>query len=304
MAQFDGEPITIGKLIVGLVLLVFGFWFSRLISRAIGKRVLPRLGMNENAATAFQSLAFYLFVVIFAMLVLELVNVPLTIFTLLGGALAIGVGFGSQNLMNNFISGLIMMVELQIRIGDLIQVGDHYGTVMAIGARSTRVRTGTNVDIIVPNSAFLEQNVVNWTLGDTKVRTHIEVGVAYGSDTEAVRKVLIEAAEKEEKILPDPEPFVLFTSFGDNALLFELHFWISIKTQMQRKIIESAVRFGIDALCHAHGIVIAFPQRDVHLDTLKPLDIRLLDKNPSSTPPGAAGGSIAKAPRAESSDQG
>jgi small-conductance mechanosensitive channel len=151
--------------------------------------------------------------------------------------------------------------------------------VIAIGARSTSVRTGTNVDIIVPNSSFLEQNVINWTLGDTRVRTQIDVGVAYGSDIEKFREVLMEAAMGIDSIVKEPDPFVLFTSFGDNALLFELHFWISIQTQMQRKLIESDVRFAIDALCRHHEIVIAFPQRDVHLDTLKPLEIRLLDKD-------------------------
>jgi len=270
--------ITVGKLVLGLIFLILGLWISRTISRTAGKRIFPRFGLNKHVSASLQKVIFYLFALIFAMFALDMAGVPLTVFTLLGGALAIGVGFGSQNLMNNFISGVLIMVERPIRIGDLIQVGDLYGTVMAIGARSTRVRTGTNVDIIVPNSSFLEQNVVNWTLGDTKVRTQVDVGVAYGSDTQRVREVLLEAAKRHERVVQEPEPFVLFTSFGDNSLAFEIHFWISIQTQMQRKKIESDLRFTIDALCRDADIVIAFPQRDIHLDTLKPLDIRLLNK--------------------------
>ncbi len=284
LTAVDDRPITVGKIILGVLLLVVGFWMSRALSRSLGKRLFRKV-INENAAVAFESLAFYVFVVIFAMLALELVNVPLTIFTLLGGALAIGIGFGSQNLMNNFISGLIIMAERPIRIGDLIQLGDLYGTVVAIGTRSTRVRTGTNVDIIVPNSSFLQQNVINWTLGDDKVRTHITVGVVYGSPTETVRDLLLQPAAEHERVLKEPDPFVMFMDFGDNALIFEVHFWIRMKTQLDRKRIESEIRFRIDALAREHHIVIAFPQRDLHLDTVKPLEIRLLEAQ------GSAGGS-------------
>ena len=274
----DERPITLGKLIMGLFLLVFGVWISKMLSRTIGKRVLIKIGMDKSAAGSFQTLLFYLLIIVFSMFTLELVNVPLTVFTLLGGAIAIGVGFGSQNLMNNFISGLILMAERPIKIGDLVQVGDLYGTVTSIGTRSTHVLTGTNVDILVPNSEFLEQKVVNWTLGDDRVRTHVVVGVAYGSPIREVKEVLLLAAKNHQQVLADPEPFVLFTDFGDSALVFEIQFWIRMKTQMDRKRIESDLRFSIDDLCNERQIVIAFPQRDVHLDTLKPLDIRLLGR--------------------------
>ncbi len=275
ITRMDGQAITVGKIASALAIFIVAIWISRLLSRVLGGRILRKFGANEGAIGAFQTIFFYVLVAIFAMLTLELVNVPLTVFTLLGGAIAIGVGFGSQNLLNNFISGLILLAERPIRIGDLIQVGDLFGTVASVGARSTRVRTSANVDLLVPNSAFLEQNVINWTLSDNKVRTHVTVGVVYGSPTDAVRDLMIQAAEEHPRVLKDPPPHVIFADFGDNALVFEVYFWLEMKTQMQRKIVESDIRFRIDAVCREKDIVIAFPQRDVHLDTVKPLDIRL-----------------------------
>jgi len=193
-----------------------------------------------------------------------------------GGALAIGVGFGSQNLMNNFISGVILLIEQPIRSGDLIEVDDLFGRVIRIGTRSTIVRMPTNVEIVIPNSSFLEKNVVNWTLTDQRIRMKISIGVAYGSDVELVRERLLEAARAHEKVLKEPEPFVWFTDFGDDALIFELHFWGLVNIIGSRLTIQSDVRFTIDRLFRESGISIAFPQRDVHLDSTRPLEVKVI----------------------------
>jgi small-conductance mechanosensitive channel len=204
-----------------------------------------------------------------------MVNIPLTAFAFLGGAVAIGIGFGAQNLINNFISGFMILGERPINIGDLIEVDGVLGMVEEVGTRCTRVRTGENIHILVPNSTFLEQKITNWTLSNKKIRVNITVGVAYGSPVEQVRETLIRAAKEVPLVLASPEPFVLFSDFGDNALVFNLYFWVEISRVIQRRQIESDVRFKIDALFAQKGIVIAFPQRDVHLDTSTPLKITL-----------------------------
>jgi small-conductance mechanosensitive channel len=274
----DDQPITIGKIIIAGSLLIAGFVIARFISGFVSKTFLSKLSMTENSRAMVQRLTSYAFALIFAMVTLDFLGVPLTIFTLLGGALAIGIGFGSQNLMNNFISGLIILVERPIRIGDVIQMDNVSGTIMEIGGRSTKIRDNSNVEIIVPNSKFLESNVINWTFSDDRIRTKVSVGYAYGSDTAMIKATLVQAAKAHPKILNTPDPIVLFHEFGDNALVFEVRFWINMKSQMERMIIESELRFEIDRLCRERNLVIAFPQRDVHLDTLSPLQVEVTTK--------------------------
>jgi small-conductance mechanosensitive channel len=238
---------------------------------------LPRTHLKTTTAAAIGKVLNHVAVLLIILLALRWVNIPLTLFAFLGGAVAIGVGFGAQNLINNFISGFIMMAEQPIKIGDLVEVDDHFAVVEEIGARCTRIRTGSNVHILVPNSSFLEKSIINWTLSDRKIRTRVIVGVVYGSPVREVERLLTQAVMENKKVLKAPEPFVLFNDFGDNALIFEIHFWISISRLMERLMIESAIRFRIDDLFRKAGIVIAFPQRDVHLDTQKPLELRIVD---------------------------
>jgi small-conductance mechanosensitive channel len=273
LTSIQDRPITVSKVVIGLILLDLGTMISRFLTRLIAGRLLSRIGLHEGAVAAIQSLLFYLLVFTVVMLSLRIVNVPLTAFTILGGALAIGVGFGSQNIVNNFISGLILLAERPIRSGDLIQIEELIGTVIHIGPRSTRVRSPENMDIIVPNSSFLEKNVVNWTLTDDRFRAKVAVGVVYGSPTRDAARLIRKAVEEHGRILDKPEPIILFSDFGDSALIFEVHFWIRMRKLMDRRIIESDLRYRIDGLFKEAGIVIAFPQRDVHLDTAKPLEV-------------------------------
>jgi small-conductance mechanosensitive channel len=203
------------------------------------------------------------------------VHIPLTVFTMIGGAVALGVGFGSQNIVNNFISGLILHAERPVRVGDLIQFNDQFGVVEEIGPRSTRVITPSNLEVIVPNSSLLESNVVNWTLSNRMVRSRVRVGVAYGSPTRELSRLLVQAAAESEMVLPSPEPFVLFTDFAENSLNFELHFWIQMSTITEHQRIESEIRYRIEESFSRAGISMPFPQRDVHLQLNRPLDIRL-----------------------------
>lgn len=279
ITSIDDKAITVKKLVFVIILSVLGLRFSRKLAQWFGGTLLPKLGFEAGVAAGLQTLSFYLLVTLVILLVLYIVNVPLTIFTVLGGALAIGVGFGSQNILRNFISGLILLAERPIKVGDMIQMDDTYGVIERIGARSTLIRSFDNIHIILPNSDFLEKKVINWTLSDDIVRIAVNVGVIYGSPTQEVARLIRKAVDEQGKVLKSPEPLVLFTDFGDNSLNFQTLFWIRMRTQLERKKVESNIRYRIDELFREAGIVIAFPQRDVHLDNIKPLEVRILGKN-------------------------
>jgi small-conductance mechanosensitive channel len=277
LTTIDGRALTVGKVTIALLVLLFGIPIAKFLIRKIAERLFTRIGLGPASSAAFQALFFYAVVACLTVFALWVSEIPLTIFTLAGGAIAIGVGFGSQRIINNFVSGLILLVERPIKVGDLIEVGDTFGEVESIGARSTKIKSFDNFHIIVPNSAFLEQNVVNWTHSDNLVRISLRVGVAYGSPTRQVEELIQQAVGELDQVIVPPEPVVLFDEFGDSALIFEALFWIQMKRPMDRRRSLSAVRFRIDELFRENGIVIAFPQRDVHLDNLNPLEIRLLD---------------------------
>jgi len=272
----DEHGVTVKKLAMALITLIIGFIFVKRIILFWIRGLLARAHMKETTTAAVEKIINYVIVFLIVLFALRVVNIPLTLFTFLGGAVAIGVGFGAQNLINNFISGFIVMAEQPIKIGDLIEIEGTFAMVEEIGARCTRIRTGANVHILVPNSSFLEKNIINWTLSDKEVRTQVTVGVNYGSPVREVERIMLQVAEEHQRIRKAPKPFVLFNDFGDNALIFDLYFWVSMSRIMDRRIIESDIRFRIDELYREAGIVIAFPQRDVHLDTQKPLEFRII----------------------------
>jgi potassium efflux system protein len=284
ITESEGKAITVKKVVIGLALLLFGYLLSRALASLVAYRVLPRFGVSHAAASVLRSVMLYAMIVALFFVSLDVVNVPLTFFAFFGGAAAIGLGFGSQNLLNNFISGLILLVERPIRVGDLVNVDGIDANVEHIGARSTRVRTGSNLEILVPNSKFLENNVTNWTLSDTRIRTSVSVGVAYGSPVAEVIERLKQVIREQDKVLLTPEPIVLFQDFGDSSLAFEVHFWVQMKRIMDGAKVRSSVRAAIDEDFRKAGIVIAFPQRDVHIDMSSPLEVRLKkEKNESLT---------------------
>jgi small-conductance mechanosensitive channel len=280
LLTIGGNPLTVGTILISLLLIVVGWIVSRHLSRGLGRVLGRRFHVEPGQATAIQTLSFYLLFVAFAVTALRMVNFPLTVFTIAGGAVAIGVGFGSQNLMNNFISGLILLLERPVRVGDLVEVEGTYGTVEHIGARSTRILTLANTHIIVPNSFLLQTNVANYTLADDVIRTSIKVGVVYGSPTRKVEQIIRQVVTEHPKVLREFEPRIVFSDFGDNSLDFHAYFSLRARTMIERRLVESEIRFRIDDLFREAGIVIAFPQRDVHLDSVRPIDVRLVGERP------------------------
>jgi potassium efflux system protein len=277
ITQADGAPITVGSLVLALLLFSFGWWAARRGSNLVARASQRRFKVDEGAAHALETLSFYTLLVAFTLLALRAIHFPLTAFTVLGGALAIGVGFGSQNVMNNFISGLILMLERPVRVRDVVEVDGNHGAIENIGARSTQIRSVDGRHIIVPNSFFLESNVVNWTLSDDLIRAKVSVGVIYGSPTRLVESLIRRVVDEEEHALKVPDPIVIFEQFGDNSLNFDIYFWVKARSPMEVRKVQSRVRFRIDDLFREHDLVIAFPQRDVHLDTAEPIEIRVVD---------------------------
>jgi potassium efflux system protein len=271
----DGQVVSLGKVVVSIFIFVAGIFMASLVVRLLASRLARLAHLKESTASAFEKVLRYGIIVLIALFALRIVNIPLGAFAFLGGAIAIGVGFGAQNLINNFISGFILMTERPIRIGDLVEVDKVVGRVEEIGGRCTKVRTGENIHILVPNSKFLEKNITNWTLSDQQIRSKVSVGVIYGSPVRQVEELLLGAVRENPKVIQERESLVVFNDFGDNSLVFEVYFWINVPTILARRRIESNLRFRIDELFREAGIVIAFPQRDVHLFASKPIKVDL-----------------------------
>lgn len=273
----DGAVIAVNQVVLVIILLGLGLFGSRWIERAVGRR-LRKSQMQPDAVLAVRRVLFYSLVVIVAITALGLLHVPLTAFAFVSGAVAIGVGFGAQNIVNNFISGWILMSERPVRIGDFVELDGSQGTIEVIGNRSTRIRRVDGVHMLVPNSLMLERTVINWTLIDKQIRSNVRVGVAYGSPVRTVEKLIYEAVNEHKAIKPEPAPIVIFDDFGDSALIFDAFFWCDVSGERQLRQIRSDIRFRLTELFAEHGITIAFPQTDVHLDTLTPLKIELTEK--------------------------
>jgi small-conductance mechanosensitive channel len=273
----DDQSVTVKKVIVAVLILAIGLLLAKFISHFTTNRILRHTKLNVSDRAIFDRILYILMLVVIVLFALHTVNIPLTALTFLGGAFAIGVGFGTQNLLNNFISGFIIMLERPVKIGDTIEFENTIGTIEEIGIRCTKIRTPGNVHILVPNSSLLEKNIVNWTLSDQIIRCQVRVGVAYGSEVREVGKLLYQAVAEHGRILKKPEPAVIFNDFGDNALIFDLYYWIQLGDASMEKItVESDVRFLIEKYFRENGITIPFPQRDMHLDTTQPLNLRIL----------------------------
>ncbi len=267
------QPVRVKSILAVLVLIILGRFVSYWISALLGRAVFHRLGFTTGRRAAWQTLSFYALFLIVILTAFHLFHFSLTQFSVVSGALAVGIGFGSQNLINNFISGIILLVERPINQGDVLELDGQQVTVQELGPRSTIVRSRDNTHMIVPNSRLLEQPVTNLTLSDDVVRKKIKVGVAYGSDTRKVDRVLMEVMLGHESVNRTPAPHVQFSDFGDNALTFEAQFWSRLA---ERNEVETELRHRIAEAFAKAGIVMAFPQRDVHLDTLKPLQVEVV----------------------------
>ena len=275
--QIGGTEYTVGQFVLLALLLIFGYVLSKFLEKLFSRR-LAKTNLRPHVILTLQRVFFYALIVGVALSALSLLHVPLASFAFMTGAIAIGVGFGAQNIINNFISGWILMAEQPVRVGDFIEIDQQTGTVETIGNRSTRIRRVDGVSLLVPNSQMLERVVVNWTLVDRNIRTLIRIGVAYGSNPQRVAELFLQAVRSQPDVLDDPVPRVFFEDFGDNALIFDAIFWATVGGERELRQIRSEIRFKIAELFGAENIVIAYPQRDVHIDGIGPLQVEVVEK--------------------------
>jgi potassium efflux system protein len=257
-----GTKITLLGLIEIVLVIIAFLIISRVLRKILKRRILPRFKLAEGAQFVILRLIHYVLVVIGLLLAINLVGIQMTSLAVIFGLLGVGIAFGLQNITSNFVSGLILLFERPVSVGDYIEVGGAMGRVQSINMRSTTVITRDNITLIVPNSSFIADTVTNWSVGDPKIRINVPVGVAYGSDTELVKRLLLEVAENHPDVLKDPKPDVLFREFADSSLNFDLRIWIL--NPMGRFKTISDVNYAVDAAFREHGVTIPFPQRDVH----------------------------------------
>jgi potassium-dependent mechanosensitive channel len=277
LGEQGDRVLTLGTILTALLAFIASLAIARFSARRLATTLGHRFSLPGSSAHLLEKLTLYGLSLVFILMILQWLQIPLTLFAFLGGALAVGIGFGSQNLINNFISGLLLLIEQKIKVGDLVQVDGNFGRVTDLGSRCSSIRKFDGVEILVPNSALLEKNVVNWTLSNPDHRFDFTVGVAYGSDVELVQQTLQQALEDQPEIFRDPAPEVVFESFGDSALIFHVYYWLKLGTHSTRQI-GSQLHFRIDRLFRDRRIVMAFPQRDIHLIPTTPIPIRLEKK--------------------------
>lgn len=236
---------------------------SNRLSQLLRLRVLQVSRLNRAAQDAIATTLKYALMVVGSVVVFNIWGLDITSLTILAGALSVGIGFGFQDIAKNLGSGLVLLFERPIQVGDFIEIGEYVGTVERIGSRSTLIRTLDRVSIIVPNSRFLETEVINWSHDNPISRLRVPLGVAYGSDLSTVKSALLEAGQKHPQVLRIPPPRVLFVGFGDSSLDFELLVWCADPSQQY--LLKSDLYFTIEAQLNAVGVEIPFPQRDLHV---------------------------------------
>lgn len=276
LITISGVSLSLGNVLVALTLMLFAARLSRLIVKIISKKVIERFVEDKGSQVTYQTFAFYGALVSLVCVSLTIAGIPLTVFSIVGGALAIGVGFGSQNIVNNFISGIILLIEQPIRVGDIVEVEGIVGKVVSINTRSTKIRNLDQKIFIVPNSFFLEKSVLNSTYETSVLRGTIDLGVAYGSDTNLVENICMDVMLNNEGIQQTPVPRVQFIDFAESNLMFQLIFFSDIQVVDSIAQVKSEVRFKVDQKFRQMGVEMAFPQRDFNLKVNDSLNVKVL----------------------------
>ena len=267
---FTGENIPLGNsplslldVFRALLLVLLVFLFAQIIASAIKRRVLQETGINRGVQEAIAVLLRYGLILFGTLVVLQASGINISSLTIVASALGVGAGLGLQNIVKDISSGLVLVFERPVQVGEFVQIGEQAGTVERIGARSAEIRTLDQISIIVPNSRFLEQEVINWSHRNPISRIRIPVGVSYNANPEEVRNVLIKTGNAHEDVLVTPPPQVLFCRLGDSAFEFELLVWVA---QPSRQfIIKSDLLFMLTKALRQQNIEIPYPQRDIHI---------------------------------------
>ena len=256
--------ITLGTVLYLTILVVALFYATAKIKVWIVEWLLSRSQVELGVRHAVGDIVRMVVLALGLIIILQTAGIDLSTLTVLFGALGIGVGFGLQGVTNNFVSGIILLLERPIKVGDRIEVGDIHGDVVNISPRATTIVTNDNIAIIVPNADFISSKVINWSYTNRDVRFNFPVGVSYGSDPEQVRHVLLEVAQAHRGVLNQPGPSVLFEGFGNSSLNFLLRVWTREFATVPG-VLRSELYFSISRAFKEHSIEIPFPQRDLHI---------------------------------------
>jgi small-conductance mechanosensitive channel len=261
--QIGNVSLSIGDVLLAILVLGGGLVLVRVLRRALAEKLLPETNLDLGVQNSIASGFGYLGVLLAGTMAVATLGIDLSNIALIAGALSVGIGFGLQNVVNNFVSGLILLVERPVKVGDWVVVGANEGFVKKINVRATELQTFQRASVIIPNADLISSSVTNWTHQDRYGRIEVAVGVAYGSDTHKVRDILLEVAAAHDRVLDFPQPFVLFVNFGDSSLDFELRCYTD--DVLFRLTIGSDIRFEIDRRFREEGVEIPFPQRVVHM---------------------------------------
>jgi small-conductance mechanosensitive channel len=261
--SFGSVALSLGDVLAFFFTIWFAFVLSRFVRFVLSEEVYPRVRLAHGAPYAISSLIHYSILLGAFLLALAGMGLDLNRFSVLAGAFGVGIGFGLQTIVNNFVSGLILLFERPIQIGDTVQVGDVMGDVKRIGIRSSTIRTGAGAEVIVPNSSLISEQVTNWTLSDTTRRIELPVSVAYESDPERVLELLREVARKHSEVLEYPEPVALFIRFGESSLDFELRAWVQDGTRWP--IIKTEIAVAVYRALQEAGVRIPYPHTELHV---------------------------------------
>ncbi|MFA7419329.1 MAG: mechanosensitive ion channel domain-containing protein [Melioribacteraceae bacterium] len=264
LLNIGDTSITLWTLIYFVFLAWLLFFITAKLKKWMVYKVLSKSKIELGVRLAVGTIIRYGFLILGLVVVIQTVGINLSAITILAGALGVGIGFGLQNVTNNLVSGIIILFERPIKVGDRIQVGDVFGDVMSISMRATIVVTNDNISVIVPNSEFISSTVINWSYNDRNVRFSIPVGVAYKEDPDKVKQILLEVADNNEGVLKDPKPSVLFENFGESSLNFILQIW-TISFITTPGILKSNLYFEIFKKFKENNIELPFPQRDLNI---------------------------------------
>ncbi len=250
------------------ILLIFSlfllFYISSKIRKVLVNKIFPRYNLDIGVSQSIATILRYVLIIIGLVIIFQTTGIDLSAIGLLVGALGVGIGFGLQSITNNFISGLIILFERPIKVGDRIEVDELAGNIIDISARATTIITNDNIAVIVPNSDFINSRVINWSHNNRRIRLNFPVGVSYNEDPEKIRKLLTEVAIANPGILSLPKPYILFEGFGDSSLNFNVLVWTSEYID-RPKILRSEFYYEIFAKFKEQNVEIPFPQRDIHL---------------------------------------
>lgn len=262
--NFGDSPFTTKTFLLLVFSIFLLFYLSSKIRKILVKKVFPRYDLDIGVSKSIANIVRYLLIIVGLVIIFQTTGIDLSALGLLVGALGVGIGFGLQNITNNFISGIIILFERPIKVGDRIEIDDLAGNIVEISARATTIITNDNIAVIVPNSDFINSRVINWSHNNKEVRLNFPVGVSYNEDPEKIRRLLQEVAKDNSGVLSSPKPYVLFESYGDSSLNFNLLVWTSEYID-RPKILRSELYYEIFAKFKEHNVEIPFPQRDIHI---------------------------------------